>query len=31
MRKPPNRYDYASEGAAIYLDSFSTKRREAEQ
>jgi precorrin-8X/cobalt-precorrin-8 methylmutase len=30
MRKPPNRYDYASEGAAIYLDSFATIRREAD-
>src|SRR5918995_6199704 len=28
MRRPPRRYDYEDDGAAIYVDSFATIRRE---
>lgn len=30
MRRPPKRYDYVDDGAAIYLDSFATIRAEAD-
>jgi precorrin-8X/cobalt-precorrin-8 methylmutase len=30
MRRPPRRYDYADDGAAIYIDSFATIRRESD-
>lgn len=30
MKRPPKRYDYLDDGAAIYVDSFATIRREAD-
>ena len=30
MRRPPRRYDYEDDGAAIYVDSFATIRRESD-
>jgi precorrin-8X/cobalt-precorrin-8 methylmutase len=30
MRRPPKRYDYVDDGAAIYVNSFATIRREAD-